>query len=186
MSIEGIVLVGSFQLSCITPCSSNDWCNASWLMTSWNLLCHLWEVPLLDFSYYPLSRFILHAYSKQLCLAFIIEYILYMGSDIASCILQNSFCFEKRDWMTVRPKELPHGSKLVWIFSLQLKLLRIPILIICNVAQNYDSNRPWLLSPNMTTLLHYSGALANNNRKMWHLFLISDGDNKLFALDNVV
>jgi hypothetical protein len=55
---------------------------------------------------------------------------------------KNSFCFEKRDWMTVRPKELPHGSKLVWIFSLQLKLLRIPILIICNVAQNYDSNRP--------------------------------------------
>jgi len=70
------------------------------------------------------------------------------GSDIESGILQNSFCFEKRDWMTVRPKELPHGSKLVWIFSLHLKLLRIPILIICNVAQNYDSNRPWLPSPN--------------------------------------
>jgi hypothetical protein len=26
---------------------------------------------------------------------------------------KNSFCFEKRDWMTVRPKELPHGSKLI-------------------------------------------------------------------------
>lgn len=26
---------------------------------------------------------------------------------------KNSFCFEKRDWMTVRPKELPNGSKLI-------------------------------------------------------------------------
>ncbi|CAL4998121.1 unnamed protein product [Urochloa decumbens] len=26
---------------------------------------------------------------------------------------KNSFCFEKRDFMTVRPKELPHGSKLI-------------------------------------------------------------------------
>uniref|UniRef100_A0A0E0JJF4 Zinc finger PHD-type domain-containing protein n=1 Tax=Oryza punctata TaxID=4537 RepID=A0A0E0JJF4_ORYPU len=26
---------------------------------------------------------------------------------------QNCFAFERRDWMTVRPKELPHGSKLI-------------------------------------------------------------------------
>lgn len=26
---------------------------------------------------------------------------------------KNSFCFEKRDWMTVRQRELPHGSKLI-------------------------------------------------------------------------
>lgn len=27
--------------------------------------------------------------------------------------LQNHFCFEKRDWMTVKPNELPRGSQLV-------------------------------------------------------------------------
>ncbi|KAL5657787.1 hypothetical protein ACJX0J_030950, partial [Zea mays] len=26
---------------------------------------------------------------------------------------QNRFCFEKRDWMTVQPNELPHGSQLI-------------------------------------------------------------------------
>ncbi|KAK3132428.1 hypothetical protein QOZ80_6AG0521300 [Eleusine coracana subsp. coracana] len=26
---------------------------------------------------------------------------------------QNHFCFEKRDWMTVQPNELPHGSQLI-------------------------------------------------------------------------
>lgn len=31
-----------------------------------------------------------------------------------SCLfLQNDFNFEKRDWMTVQPKELPKGSQLV-------------------------------------------------------------------------
>ncbi len=35
---------------------------------------------------------------------------------LLACVLnlwQNDFNFEKRDWMTVNPKELPTGSKLV-------------------------------------------------------------------------
>lgn len=29
------------------------------------------------------------------------------------CFLQDDFCFERRDWDTVQPNELPEGSRLV-------------------------------------------------------------------------
>ncbi|PWZ15527.1 Protein ENHANCED DOWNY MILDEW 2 [Zea mays] len=62
---------------------------------------------------------------------------------------QNRFCFEKRDWMTVQPNELPHGSQLVFKASLANKFIdkaltfkpKLIVLIVPKETKRLDQRR---------------------------------------------
>lgn len=62
-----------------------------------------------------------YIYRESRILVFTCKHLSFWGGWY-SCLWQNDFNFEKRDWMTVRPKELPRGSQLVREFFSHLRI----------------------------------------------------------------